>query len=220
MPFKTFQYKRDMRRTTTLECADDRDASMAEAGRRRALTEIPQLPLDRRRAMRPPALSCVQSPFSLHICHCSAANAAVGECVRDVTDRGSRRIAVRWPTADDLECGYAGCDFVPVLQQLWQSPGTLSPRERNAALKAGTLDETRWLRPAAAIWLDEAQGWSPRCHDMLEFLAQGPEDYARIAAAYRGVSSLSDPHDLRRLRVPRSTPAVAIQLCAHRAVSV
>lgn len=57
-----------------------------------------------------------------------------------------------------------------------------------AALKAGTLDETRWLRPAAAIWLDEAQGWSPRCHDMLEF-SQGPEDYARIAAAYRGVIS-------------------------------
>jgi alpha-ketoglutarate-dependent 2,4-dichlorophenoxyacetate dioxygenase len=30
LPFNTFEYKRDMRRTTILECADDRDASMAE----------------------------------------------------------------------------------------------------------------------------------------------------------------------------------------------
>lgn len=54
-----------------------------------------------------------------------------------------------------------------------------------AALKAGTLDETQWLRPAAAIWLDEAQVWSPRCDGMLQF-ARGPEDYAQIVAAYRG----------------------------------
>lgn len=31
VPFKTLEYKRDMRRTTTLECPDDRDASMAES---------------------------------------------------------------------------------------------------------------------------------------------------------------------------------------------
>jgi alpha-ketoglutarate-dependent 2,4-dichlorophenoxyacetate dioxygenase len=33
MPFKTFEHKRDMRRTTILECRDDRDASMAEVKR-------------------------------------------------------------------------------------------------------------------------------------------------------------------------------------------
>jgi alpha-ketoglutarate-dependent 2,4-dichlorophenoxyacetate dioxygenase len=31
LPFKTLEHKRDMRRTTTLECAEDRDATMVEA---------------------------------------------------------------------------------------------------------------------------------------------------------------------------------------------
>lgn len=51
-------------------------------------------------------------------------------------------------------------------------------------LRAGTLDDTAWLRPVAQIWTSSAQPWALVKEDILSYEGQ-PEDYAPLMAAWR-----------------------------------
>ena len=53
-------------------------------------------------------------------------------------------------------------------------------------LRLGTLDDTSWLRPAAAIWMRSAQPWFKPPPDMLTFEKQ-PPDFALVAARWREI---------------------------------
>ncbi len=55
-------------------------------------------------------------------------------------------------------------------------------RENSVTLKPGTLDDTSWLRPTAAIWLRSAQGWAPLPDAFQRFETQ-PDDFSVLALA-------------------------------------
>ncbi len=59
------------------------------------------------------------------------------------------------------------------------------PESATISLKAGTLDDTTPLRPAAQIWTTRAQGWVVLPDDQLHYAGE-PADEAEVAAAYAG----------------------------------
>ncbi|HEY5071154.1 MAG TPA: GFA family protein [Caulobacteraceae bacterium] len=53
-----------------------------------------------------------------------------------------------------------------------------------AILRAGTLDDTAWLRPVAQIWTASALPWALLGDDVLSYTGQ-PADHAPMIAAWR-----------------------------------
>jgi hypothetical protein len=53
------------------------------------------------------------------------------------------------------------------------------------SLRAGTLDDTSWVRPAGHIWLRSAQGWFRAAEEDLVY-DQQPTDYGPMMARFAG----------------------------------
>ena len=53
-------------------------------------------------------------------------------------------------------------------------------------LRLGTLDDTSWLRPAAAIWMQSAQPWVVLPAEMLTYEKQ-PPDFSAVAARWKEI---------------------------------
>ena len=52
------------------------------------------------------------------------------------------------------------------------------------AIKAATLDDPSWLRPAVHIWTKSAQSWVPIPNDTVNYEAQ-PPDLSRLIEAWQ-----------------------------------
>jgi hypothetical protein len=64
--------------------------------------------------------------------------------------------------------------------------GDRAGREEIVNLRAGTLDDTRWLNPVAHMYLRSAQGWvkpadGAECHEI------GPTDFRPLAEKWRAL---------------------------------
>ncbi len=67
-----------------------------------------------------------------------------------------------------------------------------SEREDEAiSIKAGSLDDTRWLRPVAHIWLQSAQPWLEIDRADKPCFAREPEDETALAELWRQQSTPS-----------------------------
>ncbi len=55
------------------------------------------------------------------------------------------------------------------------------------SLKAGSLDDTGWLRPVGHIWAKRAQKWLAMDHQLLIYDGQ-PENYDALIEAYRAAN--------------------------------
>ncbi len=88
------------------------------------------------------------------------------------SDAGNRRYG--------YYCGDCGCR---IANGQTPSIGVLS-------LRAGTFDDTSWVRPAAHIWVKSAQSWIKFDKDDLLFDGQ-PADYAPIALRFRGFGAFA-----------------------------
>jgi len=53
------------------------------------------------------------------------------------------------------------------------------------SVKAGSLDDTRWLRPVAHIWLQSAQPWLEISHEAGPCFAREPDDEAALARLWQ-----------------------------------
>ena len=54
-------------------------------------------------------------------------------------------------------------------------------------VRAGTLDDTSWLRPAAQIWTSSAQPWALVRDNIVSYEEQ-PTDFAAVLAASKKVA--------------------------------
>jgi len=59
------------------------------------------------------------------------------------------------------------------------------PGEETVSVKAGSLDDTGWLRPLAQIWLKSAQPWIEVDASRYRCYAGDPDDEAVLAALWR-----------------------------------
>jgi hypothetical protein len=53
------------------------------------------------------------------------------------------------------------------------------------SIRAGTLDDTSWIKPVAQIWISSAQPWAI-VPDILSYEAQ-PADFTELLAAWKAV---------------------------------
>jgi hypothetical protein len=88
--------------------------------------------------------------------------------VRTTTESGK-------PTTQHI-CGKCGV-------RIFSEPPSAPDR---ITLRLGTLDDTSWLRPAAAIWMKSAQPWFIPTPDMLTYDKQ-PPDFVEVFERYRQV---------------------------------
>lgn len=142
-------------------------------------------------------------PVVFYICHCTEcqtqSSSAFGESMRVRT--ADLKIT---GTLDQHERGSAGGgvvgDFCPKC-------GTrLFHRQRDhddmLNIKAGTLDDTSWLRPAGHIWTHSKQPWVTIDANELAYDRQPEDDYAALIARWNDMIAPDDgaakPQKLRR----------------------
>jgi hypothetical protein len=87
----------------------------------------------------------------------SAANirAELGLCASQLPSLGTLlKWTRRLPTGEDMQCEF--CDRCGTrvfhVSESYRAKGIVS-------IKPGTIDDTRWIRPRAQIWLERAQSW-------------------------------------------------------------
>ena len=139
-----------------------------------------------------------ERPLTLYCCHCtqcqSQSASAFGMSLRVASS------AVEWsgeaahftrdagkPTsAEGLFCPHCGTRILHRRSRM-DGDGDEEEHESSAggvSIKAGSLDDTSWLRPVGHIWLASAQAWFEPGPDMLTYERQ-PDDWGPLVAAWR-----------------------------------
>lgn len=124
-------------------------------------------------------------PLMLYACHCTEcqrqSGSAFGLSLRlrpDDLQHDPARLKHFMREADskrEMACYFCPDCGVRIYHARPSRPGSLT-------LKPGTLDDTGWLRPTAAIWLRSAQGWVPLPDGFARFDTQ-PEKFSVLALA-------------------------------------
>jgi hypothetical protein len=116
-------------------------------------------------------------PLTLYACHCTDCQTQSGSAfaLSMVVPRSGIAVTAGEPTfwrKVHASGRVAQCFFCAVCgTRLWHNP------ERNPAitiLKAGTIEDTTWLRPVGHIWVQSAQPWIELQQDALIYPQQQP----------------------------------------------
>lgn len=138
-------------------------------------------------------------PMTLYACHCTECQRQSGSAfslslvvpresvvVTGGTPKRWRRVHESGRVIQCLFCGDCG-------SRLWHEP------ERNPAvtiLKAGTLDDTRWLYPVGHIWTRSALPWPGIPRDTVNYEMQQP-DMSRFVDAWKARMQAAGPQGSR-----------------------
>ncbi len=133
------------------------------------------------------------APLMLYACHCTNCQKQTGSAFVLSTAivesafkfTGGKAAKTEWMSDAGNKrygyyCGDCGCRIAN-----GQSPsiGVLS-------LRAGTFDDTSWVRPAGHIWVKSAQNWIKFEKDDLLYDGQ-PTDYSAIAERFRSFGAFA-----------------------------
>jgi hypothetical protein len=126
------------------------------------------------------------APLTVIACHCrecqkqSASAFGMTMTVRRDDFRFTAGEPARWQrtTASGGTLGAAFCPDCGV--RLFHEPSN----KPTLNIKAGTLDDTSWLKPAGHIWTDSAQPWMRDKLEGLTYPGQ-PESFDALFAAFR-----------------------------------
>ena len=130
----------------------------------------------------------LEDPFELHICHCTRCQTVSGSAfvmcmpihIRSLEMLKGDPEVISFESPEDglakrhrrcADCGTC------LLGEIGSMPEVL-------ALQAGTLDDTRWLKPVAHIWTSSAQPWVEIPTDVLLYEKE-PEDNLVIVRAWK-----------------------------------
>jgi hypothetical protein len=126
-------------------------------------------------------------PVTIYACHCS-------DCQRRTGSAFALCVLVRRTdvelTAGNLSACVARLDGGRTKRaaqcevcgtRIW---GELEKRPGMVVLQAGTLDDTRWVRPAAHVWTRSAQSWLTFAPGIPVYVTT-PEDPSELAALWR-----------------------------------
>lgn len=121
----------------------------------------------------------------LYACHCTdcqkQSSSAFGlSLIVDPADveitRGAERLKT-WDTRGD-DGALKRCAFCPDCgTRIYHAPET---GDEPISIKAGSLDDTAWLRPVAHLWLKSAQPWVSVDRELYRCFEQEPDDEADL----------------------------------------
>jgi hypothetical protein len=129
-------------------------------------------------------------PLLLYACHCTDCQRRSGSAfalnmpVATKTLRIVKGTPKGWRSGGTTTlwfCGDCGCRIY----------GARDERPDSMTIRAGTLDDTTWLRPAAHIFMRSAQPWESFADDTACFETV-PGDFAKLATAWRTMWSEDD----------------------------
>lgn len=136
----------------------------------------------------------IGAPKMLYACHCSdcqkQSSSAFGmSLIMNRADvdliRGGEQLKT-WDTQGE-DGRLKRCAFCPECgSRIYHAS---EPEDETISIKAGSLDETRWLRPVAHIWLQSAQPWLDIESAQAHCFEREPEDRSVLAELWRQQSS-------------------------------
>ena len=123
--------------------------------------KLPDLPLKGGCQCGAVRYSINSAPRTFYVCHCTDCQSQSGSAFGQSMQINLADFEHSGPTAEFLRHAASGrqmrCTFCPTCgTRLWHERAEGSDV---AALKAGTLDDTSWLIPAAHIWIKSRQPW-------------------------------------------------------------
>ncbi|MDH3761715.1 MAG: GFA family protein [Gammaproteobacteria bacterium] len=136
----------------------------------------------------------IGAPKMLYACHCSdcqkQSSSAFGmSLIMNRADvdfiRGGEQLKT-WDTQGE-DGRLKRCAFCPECgSRIYHAS---EPKDETISIKAGSLDETRWLRPVAHIWLQSAQPWLDIESAQAHCFEREPDDRSVLAELWRQQSS-------------------------------
>jgi hypothetical protein len=130
-------------------------------------------------------------PLSLYTCNCTNCQRASGSAfaqnmpvlvrdfhIRKGEPKGWRHLSPKGASVTSWFCGDCGGRLF----------GEREGRAEIVNVRAGTLDDTKWLVPVAHIFMGSAQPWTQPAADAACFEAE-PPDYTALRAAWRAMWS-------------------------------
>lgn len=133
-------------------------------------------------------------PKMLYACHCSdcqkQSSSAFGmSLIMNRTDvdftRGGEQLKT-WDTRGE-DGRLKRCAFCPRCgSRIYHAS---EPEDETISIKAGSLDDTRWLRPVAHIWLQSAQPWLDIEDARVQRFEREPDDRSLLAELWRRQSA-------------------------------
>ena len=156
------------------------------------MSELPQFPVQGGCACGAVRYRLTAAPLCVLTCHCTdcqtlttsafSLNGVVRREQLEIT-RGAPTTWIRTAASGNRVpqhiCGHCGV-------RLFTEPADGRPTR---TLRLGTLDDTSWLRPAAAIWMRSAQPWVRMPDDVLLYDA-GADDFHPIVDRWRQIMGL------------------------------
>jgi hypothetical protein len=128
-----------------------------------------------------------EEPLTVYACHCTDCQKRSGGAfgislwarrnAMEVTQGDAPLHSA--PTSDGRMRHFRIC--TRCLTKLWSEP---ERRPELAIVRAGTLDDTSWLKPVGHIWTKSAQSWVPIPNDTVNYEAQ-PPDLSRLIEAWQ-----------------------------------
>ena len=131
-------------------------------------------------------------PLVFYLCHCRECqrhtSSAFGESLwvkrADLAVEGDLSLTTRVSDAGRLREGWF-CPFCGV--RIYQG----SPNSNEATLKAGTLDDARWLAPAGHIWTASKQAFMAIGADELAYPGE-PDDFGPLMERWREMTEAGE----------------------------
>ena len=151
------------------------------------MTRLPTFPVEGGCACGAARYRLTAPPAFVYTCHCtdcqtlSTSAFTLNMPIRKETLELTQGELMTWTRTADSgnQSGQHVCATCGV--RLYSTPFS---RPDIYTLRAGTLDDTTWLRPVAAIWMKSALAWSVMPDDCLLF-DEGFTDVAPLIEAYR-----------------------------------
>jgi hypothetical protein len=153
-----------------------KETAMAKPG-----IELPPLPLEGGCQCRAVRYAITGRPIVFYLCHCRECqrhtSSAFGESLRvrkaDLSVDGRLSQTRRVSDAGNVRLGLFCPDCGVRLYHATEGSETVN-------VKAGTLDDARWLVPAGHIWTGSRQRFFPIGSDELAYEGQPPDGYAAL----------------------------------------
>lgn len=147
---------------------------------------LPKFPIEGGCACGAVRYRLTAAPATIYTCHCTdcqklttAAFTLTMPVRRESLEilRGELKTWIRTPPSGNRlpqhVCSHCG---VRIYSEPAGAPATVS-------LRCGTLDDTRWIRPVAAIWMKSAQPWVCLPDDVMRF--DETPDFGPLIAAFK-----------------------------------
>ena len=126
-----------------------------------------------------------QPVLTAYICHCHLCQKRTGSAfsMSIVVPAGGFQVVNGLPARTERQLENGGRNVSHVCPACHSRTHTQREGRATVNVRAGTLDDTGWIRPVAQFWTDSAQPWAVVRDHILSYAGQ-PTDFAPLLAAW------------------------------------